>query len=78
MIFGRKNKQGEPQSNDMDLLNSVLLVVDGSDPSIAAAEFAVKLAKQVGSEITANGVFFDFAEGIVAQDTAFSIALGFG
>jgi nucleotide-binding universal stress UspA family protein len=35
------------------LLNKMLLVVDGSEPSIAAANYAVGLASQTGGQITA-------------------------
>mgnify|MGYP006279873247 CR=1 FL=1 len=36
-----------------NLFNKILLVVDGSEPSIAAAHYAVKLAVQSGGDITA-------------------------
>ncbi|MFO7821494.1 MAG: universal stress protein [Lentisphaeria bacterium] len=36
-----------------NLFNSMLLVVDGSEPSIAAAHYAVDLASQSGGRITA-------------------------
>mgnify|MGYP006280956337 CR=1 FL=1 len=45
-MFGQKKK------ND-NLLGRILLVVDGSDPSIAAVNYAVKLASQCESTISA-------------------------
>jgi nucleotide-binding universal stress UspA family protein len=53
MNFGRPKTQPGPVSPPANLLASCLLVVDGSDPCIAAANFAVELATQTGSRITA-------------------------
>ena len=52
MWFGRKNgnTNGEEAEN---LLGNLLLVVDGSQPSVAAAHFAIALAAQTGSRIVA-------------------------
>ena len=49
--FGKASK--DSPSEPADLLGRVLLVVDGSEPSIAAANFAVQLAAQAGSHVTA-------------------------
>lgn len=52
--FGRKKStKTEPVPGGNALLGRLLLVVDGSDASVAAAEFAVELAAGIGSEITA-------------------------
>ena len=51
-MFGRK-KGSDQQGTPVNLLESILLVVDGSQPSIAAANFAVDLAAQLASRITA-------------------------
>jgi len=52
MIFGRQNATPE-RTATANLLGSLLLVVDGSEPSMEAARFAMNLAKQVGSRVTA-------------------------
>ena len=52
MIFGRHNATPERPAT-ANLLGSLLLVVDGSEPSMEAARFAMNLAKQVGSRVTA-------------------------
>ena len=53
-MFRRKAKpEPEHRPPETNLLGNLLLVVDGSEPSIAAARFAVRLATQLGSRITA-------------------------
>lgn len=55
-MFRRKLKteeEHEQGSDSSNLLGKLLLVVDGSKPSMAAARFAVQLAGQAGSSITA-------------------------
>ncbi len=52
MMFGRKDEKGKAESGG-GLLGKLLLVVDGSEPSIAAANFAVRFAQQVSASITA-------------------------
>ena len=47
---GEAAQQTEEQ---LALLGQVLLVVDGSEPSIAAARFAVELSAQMGCRVTA-------------------------
>ena len=49
----RRKSNGENGTETPNLLGTFLLVVDGSEPSIAAANFAVHLASQIGSTITA-------------------------
>jgi nucleotide-binding universal stress UspA family protein len=51
MNFGRQKTNTDPPTTN--LLGFCLLVVDGSQPCITAANFAVELAKQTGSRITA-------------------------
>ncbi len=54
MIFGRANATPpERPANAANLLGALLLVVDGSEPSMAAARFAMDLAKQLQSHVTA-------------------------
>lgn len=53
MNLGRQMTPADPRSPPSNLLGSCLLVVDGSEPCITAANFAVELAKQTGSRITA-------------------------
>ncbi|NLF18865.1 MAG: universal stress protein [Lentisphaerae bacterium] len=54
MIFGRANATPpERPATAANLLGSLLLVVDGSEPSMAAARFAMDLAKQLQSHVTA-------------------------
>ena len=53
MLFGRKNAAKEERASGPGLLAKLLLVVDGSEPSIAAANFAVRLAARDGSSIAA-------------------------
>jgi len=59
MLFGRKNnEQTPPVTPDSEpvpggLLERVLLVVDGSEPSVTASRFAVQLGAQLGTSITA-------------------------
>jgi nucleotide-binding universal stress UspA family protein len=52
MWFGKKNVQTDAEE-EVNLLADLLLVVDGAQPSVAAAHFAVALAAQTGSSITA-------------------------
>jgi nucleotide-binding universal stress UspA family protein len=52
MNFGRQQTQTNPPPS-ANPLASCLLVVDGSEPCIVAANFAMELAKQTGSRITA-------------------------
>ena len=49
----RRKSNGENGTETPNLLGTLLLVVDGSEPSIVAANFAVHLASQIGSTITA-------------------------
>jgi nucleotide-binding universal stress UspA family protein len=51
MMFGRKNDAAEKQASG--IFRKILLVVDGSEPSIAAANFAVRLALDVRAAIIA-------------------------
>ncbi len=60
MFLRRKNKAGKPadpgppdEAADGNLLGKLLLVVDGSKASTAAAQYAVRLAGQTGGEIIA-------------------------
>lgn len=59
MLFGRKNKDEPPADSPGGdpvpdgLLERILLVVDGSEPSVVAARFAVQLGAQLGTRITA-------------------------
>jgi nucleotide-binding universal stress UspA family protein len=53
MNFGRQTTQAEPATTATNLLGSCLLLVDGSEPCVTAAGFAIELAKQTGSRITA-------------------------
>ena len=55
MLFA-KNKSNSPINSNNNLFKVVLLVVDGSKPSIAAANFAIKLAKQVNCKVLALNV----------------------
>jgi nucleotide-binding universal stress UspA family protein len=52
-MLGRQKNKADPPATAPELLASCLLVVDGSEPSIIAANFAVGLARQIGSRITA-------------------------
>lgn len=51
MLFGRKETANPAAGGN--LLGHLLIVVDGSQPSIAAANFAVELAAQLGSRLSA-------------------------
>ena len=51
-MFGRKSA-AEKEKTPENLFSRILLVVDGSEPSIAAAHYAVHLAKQTDGELTA-------------------------
>ncbi|NOY80831.1 MAG: universal stress protein [Kiritimatiellaeota bacterium] len=60
MFLRRKNKPDKPtglappeEAAEGDLLGKLLLVVDGSKASTAAAQYAVRLARQTGGEIIA-------------------------
>lgn len=53
MIFGRANATPPERPATANLLGSLLLVVDGSEPSMAAARFAMDLARQLQSRVTA-------------------------
>ncbi|MBT3376761.1 MAG: universal stress protein [Lentisphaerae bacterium] len=57
MFLRRKDKseaeQTEQPATETTLLRHVLLVVDGSEPSMAAARFSVQLAAQYDARITA-------------------------
>ena len=49
----KKSEEKAPEPASAGLLGSILLVVDGSEPSMAAARFAVQLGSQLGTLITA-------------------------
>lgn len=51
-MFGKKKSEKRSEAGK-HLLESLLLVVDGSEPSIAAANFAVRLAGEIGSQVIA-------------------------
>ena len=51
-MFRRKAKSAEKNSSG-NLLGHILLVVDGAEPSIAAANYAARLASQAESSVTA-------------------------
>ena len=50
---GKNEDAQTPESTEEGLLEHALLVVDGSEPSIEAARFAVRLSAQLGTRITA-------------------------
>ena len=59
MFLRRKRPESKPEpqrppsARPAGLFNRALLVVDGAEPSIAAAHFAVRMATQVGGELLA-------------------------
>lgn len=55
-MFGFKSKKETESETGENLFSRILLVVDGSEPSIAAAHYAVNLAAQSGGELTAVNV----------------------
>jgi len=55
-MLWRRSKAEEPGAENAEaqtLIGRLLLVVDGAEPSIAAARFAVELSAQFGSRVTA-------------------------